>query len=190
MELLKGLSLAAPRARRASEGHQPPAATRTDRSIPRPAEPMALSDAKLDAFFAAAEEIRSSGALLGVDPTRPDELAREIGAARDADATGRKHGLAGAEELQRVAYNASLAYGALVNGGTEALRRRIEKVKVDQARTLSKMRQGSSSREQLERIAGQMRAGVAIFERMRDVPDGNPERMEKYRERLIDLGAP
>lgn len=152
-------------------------------------QPMTLTDAKLGGFFDAMDEFRALGnKTAGGDPSRPEAFARALGVSNESDAILRKHGFADLGEFQRVAYNASMAYGVLEKGGKEAVRKKLEAAKADQARAMEKMR-AQLSPEQMMMISGQMEAGMAMAGKMQDVPDENLELMKKYRERMAKLGA-
>jgi hypothetical protein len=77
-------------------------------------------------------------------------------------------------------------YSVLQQGGKEVVAQKLDEAKVQQEKAIKQMQQHLSP-EQLKAIQGQMGAGMAIANNMRDVPDANLALMEKYRPQMEKL---
>jgi hypothetical protein len=167
----------------------PPAAAAAAFSTPMP-----LTEARLNAFFDAMDELRTSGAGAAAgaqNPTRPQAFAEALRVSGNAQEILTKNGFKDVPDFQRVAYNAAMAYAVLKEGGKEAVAKKFAKVKRDQAVAMDKLRQHLSA-DQIKTMTAQLDAAMAMAEAVQDVPPENLELMKtkKYQERMAQLSKP
>jgi hypothetical protein len=153
--------------------------------VGRAAEPMTLTEAQLNGFFAAIDELRTLGdqTWKGGDPSKPAAMAQALQVSNETAAIVHKHGFTNPSEFQRVAYNAALAYAVLKEGGKEAMAKKLDAAKAEQDKAMAKMREHMSP-DQVQALAPVMEAAMKSAGAMRDVPDENIALMQKYRERM------
>jgi hypothetical protein len=177
-----------PAAVRAEQGNAAAAAAAQQAAM----QPMPLTDAQLQGFFDAVDELKKLGELESVKPgARKGEaqaFAQGLRVSGASQAVLKANGFADVAQFQRVGYNAALAYGVLEQGGKEAVAAKMAKAKAQQAQALDKLRQHMSP-EQIQAMAGQMQGAMAMAESIQDVPPQNVELMKKYADRMEALGA-
>ena len=89
-------------------------------------KPMTLTDAQVGGFLAAVDELRTLSGWKGADPSKPMAVAQALQVSDETTAILNKHGFANHTEFQRVAYNASIAYAVLKEGGKATMRRKLD----------------------------------------------------------------
>lgn len=154
-------------------------------------QPMALTDAKVEGFFAAMKDLEALGAdanaNVGADPSRPQAFAQGLQVSSEGMAILQKHGFEDVTEFQRVGFNAAMAHSVLEQGGKAAVDAKLKKADADQAKALEKLKQQVSP-EQYEMMKGHIGGAMNTAKIMQDVPEGNVELMTKYSEQMADLG--
>lgn len=155
-------------------------------------KPMTLTAAQVDGFFAAVGELRAFGdkksAWKGADPSKPMAMAQALQVSDETTAILSKHGFANHTEFQRVAYNASMAYAVLKEGGKETMRKKLDASKAEQERAMAKLKDRLTP-EQLAMLSGKLNDALQALSIMQDVPDQNVVLMKKYRDRMAKLGT-
>lgn len=155
------------------------------------AQPMPLTDAQVKGFLDATDELRKLGdaveSRLGADPSRPAAFAEAIRTNSNAMEILQRHGFDDPVQFSRVGWNSAMAYSVLEQGGPEALEKKMAASRAKQAQALAQMRQHMPP-EQVAALEAQMTQGVAMAERLQDVPPGNVEVVARYRDRIAKLG--
>ena len=148
------------------------------------ADPIVLTEAQLQGFFAAVKEMKTLGkdarAFTNLDPGKPQAMAKGMELSAEAQAVLAKNGFKDALEFQRVGYNAALAHAVLTKGGKKAVVKELEKSEAQQAKAMEQMKAHMSD-EQIAALKGQMNAGMGMANSMKNVPDRNVELIAKYR---------
>lgn len=156
------------------------------------AQPMTLTEAQVTGFFAAVEDLQTYGdsksGWKGADPSKPMAMAAAMQVSNETTAIVQKHGFKNHNDFQQVAYNASMAYAVLKEGGKEAMQKKLDKAKVEQEKAMEQLR-ARLSPEQAQMLAAQMEGAMKAAGNMSDVPDANIELMKKYSDRMAKLGA-
>lgn len=155
-------------------------------------QPLTLSEAQVTGFLAAVEELKASSdkkaAWKGADPSKPMAMAGAVQTSSETTAIMQKHGFKDIADFQSVAYNASMAYAVLKEGGKEAMQKKYDKAKAEQDKALAQMRSRLSP-EQAAAITAQMESAMRMAPNPKDVPDSNIELMTKYQDRMAKLSA-
>lgn len=150
---------------------------------------MTLSDAQVQSFLDALDELRALGdASAGrADASRPAAFAEALHVSGASRAILDKHGFADVTQFQRVAYNASMAYGVLKRGGKQAVRGDLDEASAQQEVALEKMKQHMSP-DQIALLRNQMAGALKTAETTQDVPEQNLEAVRRHRDRFAALG--
>lgn len=157
--------------------------------VARMMQSMTLTEAKMDAFLSAVEELQSaSKSWKAGDPAKPQIFAQGIGASTEALSILKKHGFADLVGFQQVGYNAAMALGVLRNGGKAVMQKKVAEARSRQAQVMQQMRQKMNP-EQMKMLQGYMGTGTAMMNTMREMPDENLDVVEKYRDRMERLGG-
>ena len=168
----------------AAQGHPPLTSPIT--------QPLTLSEAQVTEFFAAVEDLqaysdRKQAGWKGADPSKPMAMAGAMQVSQETTAIVQKHGFKNHTEFQRVAYNASMAYAVLQEGGKEAMQKKMDQANAEQEKAMEQLR-ARLSPEQAEMLAAQMKTAMQAAAGMTAVPEANIELMKKYSDRMAKLG--
>jgi hypothetical protein len=109
------------------------------------AQPMTLTEAQVTGFFGAVEDLqayteKNQSGWKAVDPSKPMAMAGAMQVSADTTAIVQKHGFKNHTEFQHVAYNASMAYTVLQEGGKEAMQKKMDEANAEQERVMAEMR--------------------------------------------------
>jgi hypothetical protein len=157
---------------------------------PEVTQPMTLTDAQVQGFFAAANELKAlgeeAGANGGADASNPEAFARSLRVSNQGMAILQKHGFKDPAEFQRVGYNAAMAYGIVEQGGKQAMDAKLREAETEQAKAMEEM-QRQMSPQQFEMMKGHLGAAMGMAKSMQDVPESNIELMKKYGDQMENL---
>lgn len=156
------------------------------------AQPMTLTEDQVTGFMSAVEDLQTmadkKSGWKGADPSKPMAMAGALQVSDETNAILQKHGFQSSLDFQRVAYNASMAYAVLKEGGKEAMQKKIDGAKAEQEKAMEQMR-ARLSPEQAKMLSAQLEGAMKAAGSMNDVPDGNIELMKKYSDRMAKLGG-
>jgi hypothetical protein len=156
-------------------------------------QPMTLSDAQVTGFFGAVEDLqayseKNQAGWKAADPSKPMAVAGAMQVSAETTAIVQKHGFKNHTEFQRVAYNASMAYAVLKEGGKEAMQKKLAAANAEQEKAMAQLRERLGP-EQAAALTAQMQQAMKTAGAMQDVPEANIELMKKYSDRMAKLGG-
>jgi hypothetical protein len=155
------------------------------------AQPLTLSDAQVTGFFGAVEDLqayseKNQAGWKGADPSKPMAMAGAMQVSAETNAIIQKHGFKNATEFQRVAYNASMAYAVLKEGGKEAMQKKMAAANAEQEKAMAQLRERLGP-EQAKALSAHIQGAMKTAGDMQNVPDANIELMKKYSDRMDQL---
>jgi hypothetical protein len=152
-------------------------------------KPITLTEAQVTGFFSAVEELKAHSEKSGwkdADPSKPMAMASALQVSNESTAILQKHGFKSPTDFQQVAYNASMAYAVLKEGGKESMQKKLDQSKAEQDKAMEQMRSRLSP-EQAAMLGAQVQNAMRAAATMQDVPDANIELMKKYGDRMAKL---